>query len=54
MRRGWKDWVAEPNTHDLQLNRLPLKLNRPNLEVDPNSAQVTVRERVLGEPQEQT
>ena len=51
MERRGKHWES---THDLQLHRLPLQLNRPDLEVDPNSAQVTVRERILREPQEQT
>ena len=44
----------ETNTHDLQLHRFPLQLNRPDLEVHPDRAQVAVRERVFREPQEQT
>ena len=45
-RRG-KHWES---THNLQLHRLPLELNRPDLEVDADSAQVAIRERILGEP----
>ena len=46
--------VTQGSTHNLQLHRLSLELNRPNLEVHPDRAQVTVRERVFRKPQEQT
>ena len=46
--------AAGLDTHDLQLHRLPLQLDCPNFEVDANGAQVAIRERVLGKPQEQT
>ena len=42
------------NTHNLQLHRLPLELYCPDLEVDADCTQVAVRERVLGEAQEET
>ena len=42
------------STHDLQLHRLPVELDCPNLEVDADGAKVAVRERILCEPQEQT
>ena len=56
-QEGWRGGATRQvreSTHNLQLHRLPLQLNRPDLEVDPNSAQVAVRERILREPQEQT
>ena len=42
------------DTYNLQFHRFALQLNRPNLEVDTDGAQVAVRERILREPQEET
>ncbi len=42
------------NTHNLQLHRLALQLNRPDLEVNADGAQVAVREGILREPQKET
>ena len=46
--------ACQPNTHNLELHRLALELDRPDLEVDANGAQVAVRERILRESQKQT
>ena len=42
------------DTHNLQFHCFPLQLNRPNLEVNADGAQVAVRERILREPQKKT
>ena len=53
----WKVGTQEEyfeDTHNLQFHRFPLQLNRPNLEVNADGAQVAVRERILREPQKET
>ena len=40
-------------TYDLQLHRLAIELNRPDLEVDADGRDVALRVRVVGEPQQQ-
>ena len=51
---GCKGGAGGPGTHDLELDGLPIQLNRPDLKVHANGGDVRLSVRVIRETQQQT